>query len=47
MEIINFEILKHPLNWVTVMLMVFIAGIVVHMILKYQQALPVTPKVGV
>lgn len=36
MELINFGMIKHPLNWVTVMLMVFIAGIGVHLVLQYQ-----------
>jgi hypothetical protein len=35
-RIINFEILKHPLNWVTVILMVLIAGIGFHFFLQYQ-----------
>lgn len=29
MSIINFDLLKNPLNWVTVILMVTIAGVVV------------------
>jgi hypothetical protein len=35
-KIINFQILKHPLNWIIVMLMVFIAGIAFHFFLQYQ-----------
>jgi hypothetical protein len=33
MEIINWRIAKHPLNWVTLFLFVFIAGIAFHFIL--------------
>lgn len=36
MDLINFELLRHPLNWLTVILMVFIGGIAVHLILQYQ-----------
>lgn len=36
MKIINFDLMKHPMNWVTVILMVLIAGIFVHIILGYQ-----------
>jgi hypothetical protein len=35
-SIINFQILKHPLNWLTVLLMVFIGGIAFHFFLVYQ-----------
>ena len=35
MEIINFEILQHPVNWVTVILMVLIGGMALHFILKW------------
>jgi len=38
LELINFEIMKHPINWVTVMLMVFIASAALHLLLKYQTA---------
>jgi len=37
-KIINFAILKHPMNWVTVILMVLIAGVALHLIMKYQTA---------
>lgn len=30
---LNWKILSHPINWVTVFLMVFIAGIGIHLIL--------------
>lgn len=34
MEVINWRIVKHPLNWITVFLMIFIAGIAIHFILQ-------------
>lgn len=34
--IINWELLKHPMNWIVVTLMVLIAGIAVHFYLNYQ-----------
>jgi len=36
MEVINFNILKHPINWVTVILMVLIGGIAFHFFLQWQ-----------
>ena len=36
MGIINFGMIRQPLNWITVILMVLIAGIAVSFILKYQ-----------
>lgn len=36
MEIINFEIIKHPINWVIVILMVLIAAIGLHFVLKWE-----------
>jgi hypothetical protein len=35
MDIVNFGILKHPLNWVIVILMVLIFGIAVHLVLDF------------
>ena len=35
MEVINLEILKHPINWITVVLMVLIAAIAFHFVLKW------------
>lgn len=32
MQIVNFQILKSPLNWFTIILMVLIAGILLHII---------------
>jgi hypothetical protein len=36
MELINFQILKHPINWITVILMVTIGAIAFHFFLQYQ-----------
>lgn len=36
MEVINFEIIKHPINWITVTLMVMIAAIALHFVLKWE-----------
>lgn len=33
MEVINWRIVGHPMNWLTVFLMVFIAGIAVHFVM--------------
>lgn len=30
MEIINWEIISHPMNWIVLFLMVFIAALVIH-----------------
>jgi hypothetical protein len=35
MTVINWDIALHPLNWVTLFLMVFIAGIAIHLVLQY------------
>ena len=32
MEVINWRIVGHPLNWLTLFLMVFIAGIAWHLV---------------
>lgn len=34
--ILNWGILSHPINWVTVVLMVLIAGIAFHFFASYQ-----------
>jgi hypothetical protein len=36
MDIVNFALLKHPLNWIIVTLMVLIAAIAFHFFLTYQ-----------
>jgi len=40
MSIINFDILKHPLNWVIVILMVMIFGIAAHLVLDFYNISP-------
>lgn len=35
-KVINFEIIKHPINWITVILMVLIAAIALHFVLKWE-----------
>lgn len=37
MEIVNLEIAKHPINWITLLLMVFIAAIALHLGLRMWQ----------
>ena len=37
MEVINWRLVGHPLNWITLFLMVFIAGIAIHFVLTYFQ----------
>lgn len=32
---INWRLVGHPLNWVTVFLMVFIAGLAIHFVCSY------------
>jgi len=34
---VNVGLIKHPMNWVTVILMVFIAGIAVHLLMRFWQ----------
>lgn len=34
MEIINWKLIAHPMNWVVLFLMVFIAGIAIHLIFR-------------
>lgn len=36
-RIINWDIVVHPVNWFTLFLMVFIAGIVLHFIFTHYQ----------
>lgn len=35
MEVINWKIVSHPMNWVTLFLMVFIGGIAAHLLLTH------------
>ena len=34
MEIVNWGLLKHPLNWLTIVLMLLIAGFAGHLLLS-------------
>ncbi len=34
MEVVNWNLLKHPMNWIIVILMVIIASIALNLILK-------------
>jgi hypothetical protein len=38
--LINWGIIKHPVNWITVMLMVLIAGIAIHLVLQFYGLTP-------
>lgn len=40
MEIINWRIVGHPLNWLTVFLMIFVAGIAIHLVMQAFGAAP-------
>lgn len=44
MEIINWRIVGHPLNWVTVFLMTFIAGILIHLVMTHLGAVQASEK---
>jgi len=46
MEILNFSLLKHPLNWVILLLMVLIGGIALHLVLDFYNVTPQTKKDG-
>jgi hypothetical protein len=46
MEIVNWRIVSHPLNWVTLFLMVFIAGIAVHFVLTLVGQTPAALQAG-
>lgn len=35
-RLINFSLLRHPMNWLIITLMVLIVGIAVHLVLQYQ-----------
>lgn len=39
MTFINTAILKQPINWITVLLMVFIGSIALHLVLSHYQSL--------
>jgi hypothetical protein len=39
MTIVNFDMLRHPINWFSVTLMVFIAAMGLHLVLTHYSAL--------
>lgn len=38
MEVINWKLVTHPLNWVILFFMVFIASLALHFVLSYVTA---------
>lgn len=42
MPIVNVQLLKHPLNWVIVFLMVLFAGVAIHLVLSFYGESPKT-----
>lgn len=40
MEIVNFSLLKHPMNWIIIILMVMIFGIALHLVLDFYNLNP-------
>lgn len=40
MEILNWKLLAHPLNWIVLFLMVFIAGFALHLIFGQSANVP-------
>lgn len=42
MKLINVELIKHPLNWVIILVMLIIAGATGHLILSYLGIEPAT-----
>ena len=42
MELINFGLIKSPVNWFTILLMVLIAGIAIHLVLDFYGITPAT-----
>jgi hypothetical protein len=43
MQIVNWPVLKHPVNWLTVGLMIFVAGLAFHFVLTYLNGGPSVP----
>jgi hypothetical protein len=39
-QLLNFDIILHPMNWVIVILMVLIFGIALHLVLDFYQVEP-------
>ena len=44
MQVVNWKMAQHPMNWLTFMLMVIIAGSIGHLVLSYLGVEPNTPK---
>lgn len=40
MEILNWKLLAHPMNWIVLFLMVFIAGFAIHLVIGKSTAIP-------
>lgn len=40
MEIVNTSLLKHPMNWIIILLMVMLFGIGLHLVLDYYNINP-------
>lgn len=40
--IINWNLAKHPVNWLTIMFMLLIAGVAGHLVLQYFGVQPTT-----
>lgn len=43
MSVLNWGLIKSPLNWFTIILMVLIAGIAIHLIMDHFGSNPATP----
>jgi hypothetical protein len=43
LQLINWQLAKHPLNWVIILLMVLLAGIALHLVLDFYNMNPGTP----
>lgn len=42
MKIVNWEIISHPMNWLTILVMLVIAGIAGHLVLQWLGKSPAT-----
>jgi hypothetical protein len=43
MPLLNFGLMKHPLNWVTILLMLVIVGMAVHLICSHYKEVSDSP----
>lgn len=43
MTLINWNLIKSPLNWFTILLMVLIAGIAIHLVMEHHNVNPAIP----